>query len=58
MDSYAEVLNSYLNGEGESDVVDSYIDVPAGNLTRASKVGGDHSREEPFKQLINSYMCT
>jgi hypothetical protein len=29
--------------------------VPAGNRTRASTVGGEHSRIEPFEQLVDSY---
>jgi hypothetical protein len=28
--------------------------IPAGNRTRASMVGGEHSRKEPFKQLVDS----
>ncbi len=28
---------------------------PDGNRTRASTVGGEHHRKEPFEQLDNSY---
>jgi hypothetical protein len=31
------------------------LEVLAGNLTRASAVGGEHSSKELFKQLVNSY---
>jgi hypothetical protein len=31
------------------------LEVPAGNRTRASTVGGKHSRKEPLEQPINSY---
>jgi hypothetical protein len=27
---------------------------PGGNRTQASKVGGEHSRKEPFEQLVKS----
>ncbi len=30
--------------------------IPAGNRTRASRVGGEHSRKEPFEQLDKSYL--
>jgi hypothetical protein len=29
--------------------------VPAGNRTRASAVGGEHSRKESFDQLVDGY---
>ncbi len=29
--------------------------VPAGNITRVSMVGGEHSRKEPFEQLVNPF---
>ncbi len=29
--------------------------IPAGNWTRASRVGSEHSRKEPSRQLVNSY---
>ncbi len=33
----------------------SKLEVPAENRTRASTVGGKHSRKELFEQLVNSY---
>jgi hypothetical protein len=29
---------------------------PAGNRTQASTVEGEHSKKEPFKQLVDSYL--